>query len=102
VPSAANGEVMRWIGDCVRSGALGMGGVAVIIDDAVLPGKGGSGIEGGGVGIADAPCDLRTDVCEPDRARAIAAASGESDSRLKVLPDALEVIDCLFNAASCC
>jgi len=45
---------------------------------------------------------LRVEVLEPDRASAIAAASGESESRLKFVADALDVSDCLFSAASCC
>lgn len=45
--------------------------------------------------------DLRVDVCELDLARAIAAASGESDSRLKFMVEPLEVTDCRFRAAIC-
>lgn len=48
------------------------------------PGSAGRGIEGGGVGRAVVGgADLRAaDCCDAERPKAIAAASGERDSRL--------------------
>ena len=66
------------------------------------PGRGGSGIEGGGVGKAvGAPLRVACDEEEPDLARAIAAASGESDSRLG-MPAASDAVDWRLNASTCC
>jgi len=76
----ALGDEARWIGDVARSRPFGIGGVAVMPPG--VPGNGGKGIEGGGAGKAVVPPDLRVEACDPDRASAIAAASGESDSRL--------------------
>lgn len=81
---------------------LGMAGVMVPGE----PGRGGSGIAGGGEGsvvpAGGAGCiDLRllaTELEELDRARAKAAASGESDSRLN---PATEVTERRLISVSC-
>jgi hypothetical protein len=65
----AGGEALPWIGEVARS----------------EPGRAGRGMEGGGVGraVVGAFADLRTaDCCDADLPRAMAAASGDSDSRL--------------------
>lgn len=85
------GDAERWIGDKARSTPLGMGGIAVICGSGE-PGSGGNGIEGGGVGREVGAVVLRVEVCEADLASAIAAASGDNDSRLK-FTDALDVKD---------
>ena len=71
------------MGDVARRG----GGEVARVSAPWLPGSGGRGMEGGGVGRDVGPVDLRApgwdcEDCEAERARAMAAASGERDSRL--------------------
>ena len=95
------GDVARWTGDVARSRSrmLGIGGVAVSCEEPGVPGSGGRGIEGGAV--VGAP-DLRVEACEPDLASAIAAASGERDSRLKLTAGDADVSDWRLSNAICC
>jgi hypothetical protein len=75
-------------------------GIALTVEPGE-PGSGGRGMDGGGVGSA-VGVDLRAwDEAEPERASAIAAASGESDSRLKlVMPS--DWTDWRLYASTCC
>jgi len=76
------GEAARGIGELPRS--------RLLVGEF---GSGGRGTDGGGVGSAVPPADFRIEACELDLARAIAAASGESDSRLKFAAEEFDVID---------
>lgn len=75
------GEAARGIGEVPRS--------RLLVGEF---GSGGRGTDGGGVGSA-VPADFRIEACELDLARAIAAASGESDSRLKFAAEEFDVVD---------
>lgn len=92
------GDVARCSGDVARSKPFDIGGWA----EPGVPGNGGKGMEGGGAGRAVWTPDFLAEVCEPDRASAIAAASGESESRLKFTAEKVEAPDARLSAAICC